>query len=97
MHWRTRVSTSCSVLLEAKKRVVIYLVEFSVSAVEHHLEGNVGAVLNTRDSRCGGGNADASRRARSLEIADDELISTGRGVEIVERRRRSRSGDQHSD
>ena len=98
MHWRIRVSTSYPALLEAKKAIrVIYLVEFPVSAVEHHLEGNVGAVLNTWDSRCAGGNADASRCARSLEITDDELVSAGRGMEVVEGRRGSGGRNQHSD
>lgn len=75
----------------------VYLVEPSIAAVKHHLEGNVGAVLNTRDSRRGGQNADASGSARSLEIADDELISTGRGVKIVEGSRGSRGREHHPD
>lgn len=62
-----------------------YLVEFPISTVEHHLEGDVGPILNARDSRCGGHDADASSGARSLEIIDDELVSAGRGVEVVKR------------
>jgi len=73
-----------------------YLVEFSVSAVEHHLEGDLGPILNARDSRCGGHDLDAPGRARSLEITDDELVSTGRGVEVVEGRRGRRGGEQYS-
>ena len=74
----------------------MYLVKSPISAIKHHLEGNVGAVLNTRDSRRGGHNADAAGSARSLEIADDELVATGRSVKIIEGRRGSRGREHHS-
>jgi len=73
------------------------LVEFPVATIENHLEGNVGPVLNTRDSCLGGLNADASRRARPLEITDDELVRTGGGVEVVKGRRGGGGGQHHSD
>ena len=76
---------------------VRYLVEFPISAVEHHLKGNVGPGLNARDSRLCGLDADTSTLTRSLEIVDDELIRAGRGMEIVKGRGGSRGGDQHSD
>jgi hypothetical protein len=60
-----------------------YLVEFPIPAIEHHLEGNIGPVLNTWDSRSGRIDTDASRRARSSEIIDDELVPAGGSVEVV--------------
>ena len=76
---------------------VAYLVIFHLSVIIHHLEGNVGPVLNARDSRLGGLDADASTRTRSLKIIDDELICAGGGVEVVKGRRGGRGGDRHSD
>ena len=74
-----------------------YLVIFHLSVIIHHLEGNVGPVLNARYSRLGGLDADAPARTRSLKIIDDELICAGGGAEVVEGRGRSRGGDRHSD
>lgn len=76
--------------------VATYLVEFSISTVKHHLEGDIGPILNARYSRSVGHDADASGRTRSLEVIDDQLICTRRGVEVVEGFGGSRGREQHT-
>jgi hypothetical protein len=76
---------------------VAYLVEYPVSAVIDHLEGNVGAILDALDARCGGHHVDTeSGSAISFVITDDELVCARRGVEIAEGGRGSRGRDQHA-
>ena len=93
MHYHTQVSASYPMLLKANA----YLVEFPISAVKHHLEGDVGPILDAWDPRCGRIDADAPRRAGSLEIADDKLVCARRGVEVVKGLGGSRGGKQHPD
>lgn len=74
-----------------------YLVEFPISTVKDHLEGNVGPILDAWNSRPVGRNADASGRARSFEIIDDELVCAGSGVEVVKGFGGSCGGEQYTD
>ena len=56
-----RNQRSASPLLDRPERPearVAYLVEHPIPAVEGHLEGDVGAILNARNSRRGGLNTD---------------------------------------
>lgn len=82
---------------ERKIARVTYLVELPVPAVEDHLQGDVGPVLDIRNPCRGGRDVNAPRQTRSLKITDDELVSTRRGVEVIEGGGVSRGGDQHSD
>ena len=76
---------------------VAYLVENPISAIIDHLEGNVGPVVDPRNTRSGGLHADTeSSSAVSLVTADDELVRARRGVEVSEGRKGSRGGDQHA-
>ena len=96
-----RNQRSASPLLDRPERPearVAYLVEHPIPAVEGHLEGDVGAILNARNSRRGGLNTDTEpSRAVTLEITNDKLIGTGGGVKIGKVRRIRRGGDQHAD
>ena len=96
MHYRANVGTPSA--LSSKREAVrtAYLVEYTISTVVCHLEGNIGSVLDTRDTRCCWLDTDAPRGTVSLEVTDDELVSTGRGVEVVEGRRGGRGRDQHA-
>lgn len=73
-----------------------YLVEFPVPAVKHHLEGDVRSILNAWDPRPVRDDTNASGRARPLEIIDDQLVCTGRGVEVVEGFGGGRGGEQYT-
>jgi len=88
------ISRDLVVLVE---RHIHALVEFPIPAVKHHLEGNVGSILDTRDSRLASQDADAPRGARSFEIIDDELVGTGRGVEVAKGLGGRYGREQHSD
>lgn len=80
-----------------KKRTVVrvaYLEEWPIATVEDHLEGDVGPILNSWDTGCGGHNTDASSRAVALEIANDELVCPRSCAKVVQRRG-GRSGREH--
>lgn len=60
------------------------LVEFSIPIIKNHLEGDVGPILDTRDSCRGGHDMDTPRRAIALEVTYDKLVGTSSSAEVTE-------------